>query len=286
MTNLSSELIGGLFETNAIRVCPENKPFFYTSGKIGPYYINTHFLYGSQKKAESLLKAIDEEKADKLDCSAVFHRMTLENYRQDPIYRKTIDTLVETIRGIPGAEEAEYISGGERRDWFFSFLVADFLGKPHITLFKDMDAVVYKEGASQKIEVLKGASVLHIADLITTASSYERAWVPAIKSLGGNMIHSLVVVDRLQGGEEVLKKLDVKSHALVAISAETFEKAFKEGFVTKPQLDMVLNYMNEPEASMKSFLEGHPEFLEETLKGGGKDADRARLLLDSHFYGL
>ena len=46
----NEKLIKWLFETNAFRVCPENEPFWYTSGTIGPYYINTHFLYGSEEK--------------------------------------------------------------------------------------------------------------------------------------------------------------------------------------------------------------------------------------------
>lgn len=55
-----------LFKTDAVKICPENKPFWYTSGKIGPYYINTHFIYGSEEQANALLKRIDEEK-DKLE---------------------------------------------------------------------------------------------------------------------------------------------------------------------------------------------------------------------------
>ena len=54
-----SKIVSYLFETNALRICEENKPFWYTSGKIGPYYINTHFLYGSEQDAIDLLKFID-----------------------------------------------------------------------------------------------------------------------------------------------------------------------------------------------------------------------------------
>ena len=60
-----SNLVSYLFETNALRICPDNKPFWYTSGKIGPYYINTHFLYGSEQDAVDLLKFIDSEKENK-----------------------------------------------------------------------------------------------------------------------------------------------------------------------------------------------------------------------------
>ncbi|GAE87725.1 hypothetical protein JCM21531_1120 [Acetivibrio straminisolvens JCM 21531] len=64
----NEKLLKWLFETNAIRVCPQDKPFWYTSGTIGPYYINTHFLYGSEEKANKLLAFIDREKENVLKC--------------------------------------------------------------------------------------------------------------------------------------------------------------------------------------------------------------------------
>ena len=33
-----SNILSYLFETNAIKFCKENEPFWYTSGKIGPYF--------------------------------------------------------------------------------------------------------------------------------------------------------------------------------------------------------------------------------------------------------
>ena len=61
-----SNLISYLFETNAIKFCEENKPFWYTSGKIGPYFINTHFVYGNEHDAVELLSFIDASLSDKL----------------------------------------------------------------------------------------------------------------------------------------------------------------------------------------------------------------------------
>ena len=53
-----------------------------------------------------------------------------------------------------------------------------------------------------------------IADLVTVASSYIRAWIPAIKSLEAEIAWSTVVVDRMQGGKEKLEnekeKLNIK----------------------------------------------------------------------------
>ena len=68
-----SDIISYLFKTNAIKFCEENKPFWYTSGKIGPYFINTHFIYGNEEDAKELLAFIDEQLADiltkGLDCT-------------------------------------------------------------------------------------------------------------------------------------------------------------------------------------------------------------------------
>ena len=61
-----SDIISYLFETNAIKFCEENKPFWYTSGKIGPYFINTHFVYGNENDAKELLSFIDDKLSDKL----------------------------------------------------------------------------------------------------------------------------------------------------------------------------------------------------------------------------
>ncbi len=281
---MNQALIGYLFQTKAIRVCPNDKPFWYTSGKIGPYYVNTHFLYGSEEKANAFLKDIDRLKEDQKGCSDAFYRLAWANYEGDSVFKGTIDALVSYIRTRLNPDAIDYISGGERRDWFFSLVIAGILKKPHITLFKDLSAVIYENGQSRAAENLEGARVLHVADLITTASSYERAWVPAIRQLNGVMVWSLVVVDRLQGGGEVLEKLQVESHALVTINREVFTKACEEGYINSAQLKLVLDYMEDSEGSMEAFLKAHPAFLKEALEEGGKTSERAKLLVESDFY--
>ncbi|NLO99153.1 MAG: orotate phosphoribosyltransferase [Clostridiaceae bacterium] len=279
-------LIDYLFKTNAIRVCPKDKPFWYTSGRIGPYYVNTHFLFGSETKANAFLADIDRLKEDKLSCSNEMHKISKENYQTDEIYKGTIDALVNYIKENFDAKEIDLISGGERRDWFFSFMVAELLDKPHITLFKDLSAVVYKNGKSVEAGNCNEKNVLHIADLITTASSYERAWVPAVNKLGAGVKWSLVVVDRLQGGKEVLAHLGVKSYALVDIDPQVFEKAKESGYIDESQLTLVLDYIGDPESSMKKFLENNQDFLLEALAGGDRIAQRARLLVENDFYNV
>jgi orotate phosphoribosyltransferase len=277
-------LADNLFKTKAIRVCPQDKPFWYTSGKIGPYYINTHFLYGSEEKANVFLSEIDRLKDDKLNCSMQFHKLARENYASEPVYKDTVDTVADYITSYINVDEVDYISGGERRDWFFSFIIADLFEKPHITIFKDLSSVIYKDQKSVYTENLEGAKILHVADLITTASSYERAWIPAVRKLNGNMKWSMAAVDRLQGGEEVLKNMKVESHAAVYIDESVFKKAHLRGYISSSQLKVVLDYMKEPEKTMKVFLMNHPEFLHEALAMEGKTAERAKLLISNNFY--
>ena len=92
-----SDLVSYLFETNAIRFCEENKPFWYTSGKIGPYFINTHFVYGSEKEATELLTFIDECLSDKLSLPEKVFEKVLKQYQTNEIYKTVINTMKSYI---------------------------------------------------------------------------------------------------------------------------------------------------------------------------------------------
>ena len=115
-----SDLMSYLFETNAIKFCEENKPFWYTSGKIGPYFINTHFVYGNEKDAVELLSFIDECLADKLSLPEKVFEKVLKQYETNEIYKNVINTMKNYIEQNIDISEIDYVSGGERRDWFFS----------------------------------------------------------------------------------------------------------------------------------------------------------------------
>ena len=56
---MSNKINEDLFKTNAVRVAPEQTPFWYTSGRLGPFYINTHFIVKDEENAVRLLKNIE-----------------------------------------------------------------------------------------------------------------------------------------------------------------------------------------------------------------------------------
>ena len=285
-----SNLITYLFQTNAFKISPENKPFWYTSGKIGPYFMNAQFLYGSEDDANSLLEFIDNEleNSTKYDLPKDVFEKTLTQYNSNQIYKTTIDEFVAFVKNNIDLSSVDYISGGERRDWFFSNIVAYLLEKPHLTIFKDLSLVCssYNFENTSDITDLSGKNVLHIADLLNVASSYLRAWIPAINNLGGNLKWSLVAVDRMQGGTEALKEAGVTSYSLINVDNSLFEKAYELKIINEAQLETLNKFKENPDETMRNFLIAHPEFIEESIKAGGKSEKRAKLCLDSNIYNL
>ena len=283
-----SDIISYLFETNAIRFCEENKPFWYTSGKIGPYFINTHFIYGSKKDAVSLLNFIDDSLSNKMTLPKKVFEKVLKQYNENKIYQDVINHMKDYIEKNINISEVDFISGGERRDWFFSNIIAYLLDKPHITIYKDLSSVISDShfNETKKSYNIEGKKVLHIADLITVASSYLRAWIPAIENLGGKILWSCVVVDRMQGGKEKLSKKCIKSLSLVNVDNNLLKKAFDIGIINSSQLEMLNNFFNNPDKTMREFLINHPEFLENSLKADEKTKKRAQLLIDNDLYNL
>ena len=160
--------------------------------------------------------------------------------------------------------------------------------KEHITLYKDLKAVVSDSNFNETKEILdlEGKKVLHVADLMNKASSYERAWVPAIEELKGKMVASLVVIDRKEGGEEIIETLGVKAFSLVKVDDSLFTEALKLGIINESQLQMLRKYKENPDETMRDFLINHPEFLQEALKSDAKTVGRARNCIDNDLYNL
>ena len=280
---MENPIISWLFETDAVRVCPEGQPFWYTSGKLGPFYINTQFLYGSEAAANALLKTIEEACAgEKL---AFYDKVWADISAQlesCPIFSQLIDLLTEEARKM----DVDFISGGERRDFFFSMPVAKKLGMGHLSIFKDLSCVYTDENGVSMDPAeanLAGKKSVHIADLITVASSYVRAWIPAVEALGAKIAYSLAVVDRDQGGTEILEKAGCPLTTLITIKPELFEQAKQLGRVTDAQIELVNSFIADPDKFLHDFLVSHPDFLANEIAKGGKSAQRAELCISSGF---
>ena len=283
-----SDIMSYLFETNAVKICPDEKPFWYTSGKIGPYFINAQFLYGSEEEANNFLNYIDYQLANSnpIDIPKNLFLEVKKQYDTNSIYNDVINQMKAYIENNIDISEVDYISGGERRDWYFSNILAYLLNKPHITICKDLSVIVsnYDFSDNKIVSKLEGKKVLHIADLLNQASSYIRAWIPAIKNLGAEIVWSLVAVDRMQGGAKVLEDVGVKSLSLVNIDPSLFTKALKMNIINNTQLEMLNKFYENPDETMREFLITHPDFIKNALNSDEKSAKRAKLCLENNIY--
>ena len=286
-----SKLMSLLFETNAFKVAEENNPFWYTSGKIGPYFINADYLYGSEQDSKDLLAFIDQEleNESKTDIPEHIFQKVLEHYNTNEIYKYVIDQMKKYIETNIGVENVDYISGGERRDWYFSNIMAYLLNKPHVTIYKDLTTVVSNSDftSSKPISSIENKKFLHLADLLNQSASFTRAWIPAIKNLGSNIVWSIFAVDRMQGGTETLTNDGVKVHSLLQIDDSLFTTAKELGVINNEQLSMLRNFKQDPDGSMKQFLIEHPEFIENAKNSDNpKTVKRVNTLLEQNIYGL
>ena len=286
-----SKLMSLLFETNAFKVAEENNPFWYTSGKIGPYFINADYLYGSENDSKDLLAFIDDELANqsKTDLPAHVFQKVLEHYNQNEIFKYVIDEMKSYIETNIGVENIDYISGGERRDWYFSNIMAYLLNKPHVTIYKDLTTILSNSDFthSEPVSKIEGKKFLHLADLLNQSASFTRAWIPAIKNLGSSIVWSIFAVDRMQGGTETLTNDGVKVHSLLQIDDSLFTTAKELGVINDEQLEMLRNFKKDPDGSMKQFLIDHPEFIENAKKSDNpKTVKRVTTLLEQNIYGL
>ena len=281
---MEDKIIEALFATKAIRVAPENQPFWYTSGRLGPFFINTHFLLENEAAAGEVLKRIEKAIADsKLTAPEEIFDMMLAYYNKGGTFKMVSDKLAEEASKL----DFDFISGGERRDYFFSMMPAYLLGKPHLTIYKDMTSVYSESLEGPAVDTkdidLKGKKALHIADLITEASSYERAWIPVIRGLGSEITDTVAVVDRHQNGRAVLKGLGVELHALTGINEALFDEAKANGVINDAQKDMIMHFLENPADYMTAFLRANPGFIDAEIAKGGKNKERAELAIEKGF---
>lgn len=284
---MEDQIIRYLFSTDAIRVSDPEHPFWYASGTLGPFYINTHFLLSNELEANELLSIIESSSSsDRITFPKLLLDHLLVIYARSESFRTVTDLIVAEASKL----SFDYISGGERRDFFFSMLPAYFLKKPHLSIFKDFQAVYSTDLFTSSIHALEadlaGLKALHIADLITEASSYTRVWIPVIRNLDSSISDTIAVVDRKQGGLENLGAEGVQLHTLTSIDPELFQMAQNIGLIDSNQDKMIIDFMQSPIEYMKSFVEDHPNFLSDQIALGGKARERAELALSKGFGSL
>ena len=88
----------------------------------------------------------------------------------------------------------------------------------------------------------------------------------------------------MQGGKEKLENENVKSLSMINIDTSLFEKAVEINVINPSQFEMLKNFYENPDKTMRDFLIAHPEFLENALASDEKTASRAKLCIDNNLY--
>ncbi len=291
ITKNKESLINLLFDTKALQVSEASKPFWYTSGMVGPYYVNTHFLLNGQSIAEELLSIIDQNKDKPIECSHIVTQFLLEQYEKPGLYKKVIDLVVDQLKTLMTNKETplKFISGGERRDWYFSVVPAKLLGLPHLYLFKNQQAIFglgdeYSHCSLESYtQTVKGAYTVHIVDLITKASSYFDYWIPALEKLDIMLKDSITIINRNESGNR-LENAGYNVHSLATIDLAFFERACSQDLISKEQHQLVSDYLKNPYMSMKAFIKSHPGFIVDSYQEGGKLRTRVEKFFELNPY--
>ena len=214
------------------------KWFPYTSGCIGPYYV----------------QSVDVCKTGSAYQTAIHGVLT----------------VVEQI--VRDSNQAiEVISGGESRDWPFSFPIAERLGVGHL--------MMYKDGKSLGPDI-QGKRVLHIADLNNEGSSPRDKWIPIIRNAGGIITDIIFFVDRLEDGVQVMKDLNLNSHAVVPLNKRAWRILWEEDIINFPCYESLEDYWRDRKSwGMKKLIE-YPEILLEILV---KDKTKGMKIYKTYF---
>ncbi len=274
-----------LFATSAVKIAPANLQFWYTSGLIGPYYINTHFLCGGEEQAIAVLNLIDEQAADIKNFPTIITQKLNEVYNKHIIFRELIDELAKRVGKLVKQENITYISGGQRRDWFFAPIIADKLGLPCLYIYNDLKIF---DQAGQAVTSIQGAKVINIADLLTAGSSYTEKWLPAIEAINGKLVASANIVDRSQGGQANLEAAGINHNiSIFTIDLGFFKLALEQNYINPAQHQILCSYFNNQDQSMRDWLIANPNFLEDALGSPDpKIQNRAKTLIEKNLYSL
>ncbi|MHB1627835.1 MAG: hypothetical protein ACYCVB_05575 [Bacilli bacterium] len=254
--DVRNRLLQRLIESEAIRVRkdPLDLPFWYTSGRPGPFYINVENLVGPSvgdllARITALL-ATDDDRAAKTAAIWSIIDGELERYAR---YQEAMALLTD-FYGALEANSPTVVSGGERRDWFFSIPLARALKLPHLFLFKDGGQQLV-DADGRPVEGLRGGTrVLHVSDIVNTAASYFRCWLPTLRRLGAVCDETLTVAVRATEGANKLEDAGVRILTPIQFDATVVREAAQLGLIPEFTRDEIALYFDSPEQWTRQLL--------------------------------
>ncbi len=151
-------------------------------------------------------------------------------------FERVCSMYVKLLEKDLGVENVDRIAGIPTAGMPFAAVVAYQSKKPFIYIRPK----VKMHGRERWIEgvLMPGNRVLLVDDLVTTGLSLLRA-AKAIRAEGGVVADALVMVDREEGGKELLSKDGIKLHYMLT-AHEAAAKLYELGAIEEDQFKMIL----------------------------------------------
>lgn len=225
----------------------EDLPFWYTSNHPGPYFINTQNIIGYPKVDEILhnINIILESNYSLEIKSTKIWDLISHQLNEDLDYLKLVNNLVDFVEKN-NVFHFDLMSGGERRDWFFSIPLAIKLKMNYVFLFKDGSTIQFDSSGHLVEENSMGKKVLHVADIINLASSYEKRWIPTLCKNNISINNTLTIAVRNKEGIKTLSKHNISVISPLYIDIELFKKSFELGLISEFAFEDIKFYYDSP----------------------------------------
>ena len=221
---------------------------WYAAGVPGPFFLNTEWMIGKDLAGGLLtrINALLAETPDAATRASQLKSLITPTFQESSDWQAIIRALAERTRESFRANSFDVLSGGERRDWFFSVPLAHALTLPHLFLFKNGTSFCTQPTPS-------GTRALHVADLINNAASYFDAWLPLLEKLGLKCAGTVCVNSRGPGAER-LEKAGYKVAALNSIDELFFEKLYAQKLISSETREEIATYFRSGKAWAETYL--------------------------------
>ncbi len=151
-------------------------------------------------------------------------------------FREICDFYAEYLTDSAGLKNFDRIAGVPVAGIIFASQVAYNLKKPFLFVRKG----VLLHGRERRVEgvLASGDRVLLVDDLITTGLTLKEA-AEAVRAEGGVVNDAVVLLDREEGGKQLLEKSGIKLHALLKIN-EIANALYEIGAIDQESLKTIL----------------------------------------------
>jgi len=152
------------------------------------------------------------------------------------------DLAAENVRQIMISERIDKLASIELKGALIVPSISCKVSLPCIVVRKE-DKAYGVTGRIAGADIAEGDNILFFDDVISEGLSKVEG-IKTLQSLGGNVKHLLVVVNREQGGKENLEKLGFIVHALAKIS-EIADSLYLNKHISKDEVDQLLGFVKQ-----------------------------------------